>query len=322
MFFRWTERGASRAMNFSQTKKIAAVTLLLTGYSICRAQAHDPNNPVPLGPGVNKGNVDNKTNGPNYYYFYAGPGHLEMHYAFKSLGVLGSPMREALSFDLYQENNKLIVHDAIVSVDKMEKLSRPGDLGTRHKLVIRVIAPQQALRLGGYYEIEATGAVSFAGEAAGADVKPENTDLYRPGGSLYTPVGALTTVNESPKELRLTLASDILFDFDEATIRPDAKATLDRVAEIVRSKSHGIVGIWGFSDSMGAPDYNLRLSRARAESVENWLIGHAGLRAAQFAARGFGATRFVSPNTKSDGGDDPVGRQKNRRVEIVIQKQD
>lgn len=310
-------------MNLHQNGKLAAMTLLLTGYSICGAQPHDRNNPAPLGSGVNKGNVDNKTNGPNYYYFYAGPGHLDMRYAFKSMGVLGSPMREALSFDLYDENNKLIAHDAIVSVDKLEKLSRPGDLGSRHKLVIRVIAPEQVLRLGGYYEIEATGAVSFEGKtAAGANVKPESTDLYRPGGSLYTPVGALTSVHESPKELRLTLASDILFDFDKATIRPDAKAALDRVAEIVRSTSHGVVGIWGFSDSMGAADYNLRLSRARAESVENWLIGHADLRAARFEARGFGATRFVSPNTKPDGSDDPVGRQKNRRVEIVIPKQE
>src|SRR5580704_1504808 len=196
--------------------------LLLGSYAICVAQSHDPKIPTPLGPGINKGNVDNKQNGPNYYYFYAGPGHVDLHYAFKEMGVFGNPMKQALSFDLYDENNNLISHDAIVAVEKMENLSRPGDLASRHKLLLRVISPDTALRLGGYYEIEATGAATFDGKATGAQVKPEDTALYHPGGplatpggplsnpgaslynpgvSLYTPVGALTRVVESPKEL-------------------------------------------------------------------------------------------------------------------------
>jgi outer membrane protein OmpA-like peptidoglycan-associated protein len=104
-------------------------------------------------------------------------------------------------------------------------------------------------------------------------------------------------------------------------IRPDAKAALDRVAEIIRSKSQGAVRIEGFTDSSGAADYNLRLSNARAVSVKNWLIERERLGSAEFATQGFGATRFVAPNAKPDGIDDPAGRQKNRRVEIIIQKQ-
>jgi outer membrane protein OmpA-like peptidoglycan-associated protein len=335
-------------------KSCATIALLLGSYASCSAQSHDPKNPTPLGPGVNKGNVDNKENGPNYYYFYAGPGHLDMHYAFKEMGVFRNALRQSLSFDLYDENNNLITHDAIVSVDKMEQLSRPGDLDSRHKLVIRIISPHTTLRLGGYYEIEATGAATFDRKATGANVKPENTELYHPAGplvtpsegtngrdssgggislytpqgslyragvSLYTPVGALTNVQESPKELRLTLAADILFDFDKSAIRSDARPALDRVAEIIRSKSQGVVKIEGFTDSKGAADYNLRLSNARAESVKNWIVEQEGLHGAGFATQGFGSTRFVAPNTKQDGSDDPAGRQKNRRVEIIIQKQ-
>jgi outer membrane protein OmpA-like peptidoglycan-associated protein len=321
-------------MNVNPGKRVAAIILLLGSYSICGAQSHDPNKPTPLAPGVNKGNVDNKENGPNYYYFYGGPGHVDLHYAFKEMGVFGNSLKQALSFDLYDEKNQLISHNAIVSVEKMEKLLQPGDLGTRTRLVIRVISPDTALRLGGYYEIEATGAATFDGKASGAGVKPENTELYHPAGplvtprgllyqpgvSLYTPVGALTNVQESPKELRLTLAADILFDFDQSAIRPDAKAALDRVAEIIRSKSQGTVRIEGFTDSKGAADYNLRLSNARAESVAHWMIEREQLPREEFTTRGFGATRFVAPNTKPDGGDDPAGRQKNRRVEIIIQK--
>jgi outer membrane protein OmpA-like peptidoglycan-associated protein len=308
-------------------KHFAAMAIFLQACAICTAQSHDPKHPAPLSPGVNKGNVDNKKNGPNYYYFFAGPGTVNLHYAFKEMGVFGNPLRQALSFDLYDENDKLISHDAIVSVDKMETLSRPGKLDSRHKILLRVISPDTTLRLGGYYEIEATGAATFDGRATGANVKPENTELYhpvgplyQPGVSLYTPVGALTNVQESPKEVRLTLAADILFDFDKASIRPDAKVALDRVGAIIRSKSRGVVRIEGFTDSKGAPDYNLRLSNARAESVQKWLVAQAELRGATFTIHGFGATRFAMPNTKPDGSDDPTGRQKNRRVEIVIQK--
>ncbi len=146
--------------------------------------------------------------------------------------------------------------------------------------------------------------------------------LYKPALALYTPVGALTNVQESPKELWLTLAADILFDFDKSTIRADAREALDRVAEITRSKSQGVVRIEGFTDAKGMTDYNLRLSNARAESVKNWLAGQPGLHGVGLSARGFGATRFAAPNAKPDGSDDPVGRQKNRRVEIIIQKRD
>jgi outer membrane protein OmpA-like peptidoglycan-associated protein len=82
-------------------------------------------------------------------------------------------------------------------------------------------------------------------------------------------VGALTNVQESQKELRLTLASDILFDFDRAKIRPDAKAALDRVADIIRRRSGG-VRIEGFTDSK-ARQITICGSRTRARN--RWRSG-------------------------------------------------
>ena len=335
-------------------KVFAAIALVLVACAICGAQSHDPQYPTPLGPGVNRGNVDNKSNGPNYYYFYGGPGHVVLRYSFKEMGVLGNPLKQALSFDLFDENHNLINHSAVVSLEKMETLTQPGDIGSRHRLTLRVISPNTVLRLGGYYEIEVTGAASFDGHATSADVKPESTTLYRSqtdmskpageqqgpvslygpetslykgdgslytgGGSLYKPGGALTKVQESPKELRLTLAADILFDFDKSTIRPDAREALARVAQIIRTESQGVVRIEGFTDSKGEAEYNVRLSKARADSVENWMIEREGLHSAGFTTEGYGATRFAAPNVKPDGSDDPAGRQKNRRVEVVIQK--
>ena len=80
-----------------------------------------------------------------------------------------------------------------------------------------------------------------------------------------------------------------------------------------------MVQIEGHTDAKGDDGYNQRLSERRAESVRLWFIRNA-LHNVQFSSRGFGETRPVAPNTKEGGADDPEGRQKNRRVEIVIRK--
>ncbi len=127
-------------------------------------------------------------------------------------------------------------------------------------------------------------------------------------------------VNETPQEMRLTLAADVLFDFDKATIRPDAAAALHQVAAIIREKSHGTVRIEGHTDAKGTAGYNQRLSERRAASVEGWLVDKEGFTPAGFATQGLGAARPVAPNRKPDGSDDPAGRQRNRRVELIISK--
>jgi len=127
-------------------------------------------------------------------------------------------------------------------------------------------------------------------------------------------------VNESASEIRIELASDVLFDFDKDKIRPDASEALHKVADRLREKAGGEVRIEGHTDSKGLDNYNQRLSERRAQSVRDWLVRKEGLRNVIFVAQGFGETRHVAPNSKPDGSDEPLGRQKNRRVEIVMRK--
>jgi outer membrane protein OmpA-like peptidoglycan-associated protein len=122
------------------------------------------------------------------------------------------------------------------------------------------------------------------------------------------------------REIRITMAADVLFDFDKATIRPDAADGLGKVAEVIRSHAAAPVELEGHTDGKGQAPYNLKLSEQRAESVKAWLAKNGGIPAARLKTRGYGMTRPVVPNTRPDGTDDPEGRQKNRRVEIVIQK--
>jgi len=127
-------------------------------------------------------------------------------------------------------------------------------------------------------------------------------------------------VKETATEIRIELAADVLFDFDEADIRQDAASALHQVADIIRDKSRGrAVRIEGHTDAKGSDAYNQKLSDRRAQSVQQWLAQKEGLKG-RMATQGFGAKKPVAPNNKPDGSDDPEGRQKNRRVEIVLAK--
>jgi outer membrane protein OmpA-like peptidoglycan-associated protein len=127
-------------------------------------------------------------------------------------------------------------------------------------------------------------------------------------------------VKETQTEIRIELAADVLFDFDKADIRPDAENALKQAAGIVREKAKRAVRVEGHTDSKGSDSYNQKLSDRRANSVKNWLVQKEGLRNVRFSTAGFGAKNPVAPNTKVDGSDDPEGRQRNRRVEIIIMK--
>jgi hypothetical protein len=163
----------------------------LTG-SCSNCLAHDPNKPVPLGPGINKGNVDNKGAGPQYYYFLAGPGHVDVHYAFHEMGLFGNPYKQVLNFEILGDDNQVLSHDSVESSGNLARFTRPGNLTKPYRLAIRVSSRDAAIRLGGYFEIEAVGAVRFVGQATGENVKPEDTSLVHPGGALTGPQTSLT----------------------------------------------------------------------------------------------------------------------------------
>lgn len=127
-------------------------------------------------------------------------------------------------------------------------------------------------------------------------------------------------VKESDTEIRIELAADVLFDFDKATILPKAQEALKQAATIIREKGKGTVRVEGHTDGKGSDAYNQKLSERRAAAVKAWLITNEGIGNVDFSTAGFGAKQPEVPNKKPDGSDDPDGRQKNRRVEIVVKK--
>lgn len=127
-------------------------------------------------------------------------------------------------------------------------------------------------------------------------------------------------VRETGAEIRIELAADVLFDFDKADILPRAQSALRQAASLINEKAKGTVRIEGHTDAKGADAYNQKLSGRRAGAVKAWLIGKERVRGVTLVTEGFGAKLPVALNANADGSDNPMGRQKNRRVEIIITK--
>jgi outer membrane protein OmpA-like peptidoglycan-associated protein len=115
----------------------------------------------------------------------------------------------------------------------------------------------------------------------------------------------------SPTAVIILLPGAVLFDFDSAAIRPDAERTLTDVAAVLNAEGSRPAQVDGHTDSIGSDGYNLQLSRRRAEAVVSWLAAH-GVTAARLTARGFGESKPVADNGTAEG------RQRNRRVEIIV----
>jgi len=136
------------------------------------------------------------------------------------------------------------------------------------------------------------------------------------------PIDDLNIVVEKEKEILIELAADVLFDFDKANLKPSAVSSLQTVAKRIRESSRGDVRVEGHTDSKGSNEYNQTLSEKRAVSVRDWFVSDGGLSSVQFVTKGFGELKPVVSNTTEKGGDDPIGRQRNRRVEIIIKTAD
>jgi outer membrane protein OmpA-like peptidoglycan-associated protein len=143
-------------------------------------------------------------------------------------------------------------------------------------------------------------------------------DTWQQPGEIQVPKGiqAIRTEDERCTK-RFLVGSDALFEFDKATLTPDAAETLQALVPLLIKAGKHPATVEGHTDSKGADDYNQTLSEKRARTVKDWLAAHGALPEAA-RIQGWGERRPVAPNARPDGSDDPAGRQKNRRVAVVL----
>jgi outer membrane protein OmpA-like peptidoglycan-associated protein len=115
---------------------------------------------------------------------------------------------------------------------------------------------------------------------------------------------------DSPRGLVITMA-DVLFDTGQYALRPEARECLARLSGIVASHPGLYLQVEGHTDSTGGDEFNQKLSEQRAQTVRLYLM-QQGLNADMISAAGFGKTMPIADN------DTVAGRQKNRRVELIV----
>lgn len=120
------------------------------------------------------------------------------------------------------------------------------------------------------------------------------------------------TTKTDERGLVITMG-DILFAFDKAKVKPGASRTLEKVSDLLAQYPERKIQVEGFTDSTGAEAYNQALSEQRAMAVKRELVDN-GLDASRLTAKGYGESYPVATN------DTAVGRQQNRRVELVVAK--
>lgn len=122
------------------------------------------------------------------------------------------------------------------------------------------------------------------------------------------------TANQSNLNIDIQLSADKIFEFDKATLKPEADAELSKLADQIRKSGNEKVQITGHTDSKGNDAYNEKLSLDRANAVKDWLKNN-GIEN-DIIALGRGEKDPIAENTLANGQDNPEGRAKNRRVDV------
>ena len=161
-------------------------------------------------------------------------------------------------------------------------------------------------------------------EARRVAIETERTERIQGDEAIRTDLNALrndltTLRNEfgtriTAMEGQVKFMMPVHFAFDDASIRPENQAALERFAQVAQAHYRGAnITIEGFADPAGSQAYNLRLSRERADAVRDFLVAR-GLDGSVIQTVGYGKTRLVRNAER-----DEPGAELNRRVTFVIE---
>lgn len=156
-------------------------------------------------------------------------------------------------------------------------------------------------------------AAEFKAGAAEQEAEKARQERDQARARMQAALSAIVETRETVRGLVVNLP-DILFDVDKATLKPQAREVLSKICGIMQVVGDYDLSIEGHTDSTGSDEYNQKLSENRARSVYDYLAG-CGLKSAAMTSKGYGEQQPLVSNDTAEG------RQKNRRVEIVIHDQ-
>jgi len=138
------------------------------------------------------------------------------------------------------------------------------------------------------------------------------TNPYYALGPLYYTTTATSVETISEKKIVGVKVGDIYFDYDTFTLKAQEKEELNQLGKFLQANPKAFVAVQGFCDNRGTPEYNMKLSRERAESVTDYLVKNFKLDSGRVATMWYGEANPAASNDTAEG------RWKNRRVEIAV----
>jgi outer membrane protein OmpA-like peptidoglycan-associated protein len=164
-------------------------------------------------------------------------------------------------------------------------------------------------------QAQAEAEAKQAAEQAKAQAAREDAERARAAtaalrAQLLQQLNSVLQTTDSPRGLVVNIA-DVLFDFGKYDLKPDAKIKLAKLAGIIQAHPGLNLAIEGHTDNIGGDEANMKLSQQRGDTVRDFLV-QQGLGAETVTAVGFGKADPVADNGTNEG------RQKNRRVEIIV----
>ena len=147
--------------------------------------------------------------------------------------------------------------------------------------------------------------ITLKGKTTEVEAKPLEKNEKFPRLKMVPPVPSVEA-----NSLLITLDSGILFDVDKYDVRPEAKRALASLATVLKEADVKAFEVDGHTDSDASDEHNQVLSEKRANAVKDFLTSQGIV--AEIIIKGYGESRPIASN------DTPEGKQKNRRVEIII----
>ena len=186
-----------------------------------------------------------------------------------------------------------------------EEAQRQAELSAAKQAQMRAEADAAAVRAQAEQD-----ALKAKEQAANADAERARQQANALRAQLLEQFNRILETRDTPRGLVVNMG-DVLFDFGKYDLRSEAREKLARLSGIVLGHPGLNLAVEGYTDTVGTDEINMTLSQKRAETVRSYLL-EQGLADANVTAQGFGKSSPVADNST------PAGRQKNRRVEIVV----
>jgi OmpA-OmpF porin, OOP family len=183
-----------------------------------------------------------------------------------------------------------------------------AQLATKYNVCFIVIAYAEGK--GGLQSVKDMGASNACSRVIPFD--SYITNPYYALGPLYYSMSVKTEEIVSKKKAVGVKVNNIHFDYDTFTLKAQEKEELNQLGKFLQDNPKTFVAVQGFTDNRGTPEYNMKLSRERAEAVADYLVKNFKLDSGRVVTMWYGEANPLVSNDSAEN------RWKNRRVEIAV----